>query len=227
MTLINPENTEPPAQPPKITLSYYLQVKSASIKLSMDDFNIVRTIGRGSFGKVRTAAVSVWRPRHGAHEEKDGACAAPRHHSRQPLDETPLQVMVVEKKDTGQVYAMKVLSKQHLKDRGEIEHTVSERRILEKHNSPFLVSLKFSFQTPEKVCCGLHAHRRGATYTTGVGLHALVRGCKHSCGAAYTRAGLQTLTWGCLHSRGAACTFPPPPFFLPLRLYSACPMPAG
>jgi hypothetical protein len=33
----------------------------------------------------------------------------------------------------------------------EIEHTVSERNILEKHNSPFLVSLKFSFQTPEKV----------------------------------------------------------------------------
>lgn len=59
--------------------------------------------------------------------------------------------MVVEKKDTGQVYAMKVLSKQHLKDRGEIEHTISERRILEMHTSPFLVSLKFSFQTPEKV----------------------------------------------------------------------------
>lgn len=68
----------------------------------------------------------------------------------------PLQVMVVRKKDTQRVYAMKVLSKQHLKDRGEIEHTISERRILEKHNSPFLVSLKFSFQTPEKVRRGEH-----------------------------------------------------------------------
>lgn len=53
VTLINPELATPPAQAPTITLSYHLQVKSASIKLSMNDFNIVRTIGRGSFGKVR------------------------------------------------------------------------------------------------------------------------------------------------------------------------------
>ena len=59
--------------------------------------------------------------------------------------------MVVRKRDTKRVYALKKLTKAHLKERGEIEHTMSERKILEIHNSPFLVSLKFSFQTPEKV----------------------------------------------------------------------------
>ncbi|EDQ86882.1 uncharacterized protein MONBRDRAFT_10624 [Monosiga brevicollis MX1] len=61
------------------------------------------------------------------------------------------KVMLVRKKDTGRIYALKKISKQHLKDRGEIEHTMSERRILVKSSSPFLVALKFSFQTPDKV----------------------------------------------------------------------------
>lgn len=33
----------------------------------------------------------------------------------------------------------------------EIEHVVTERRVLEHNTSPFLTSLKFSFQTPEKL----------------------------------------------------------------------------
>lgn len=33
----------------------------------------------------------------------------------------------------------------------EIEHTVAERKILAQNTNPFLVSLKFSFQTAEKI----------------------------------------------------------------------------
>eukprot|EP00049_Salpingoeca_infusionum_P009717 m.165060 g.165060 ORF g.165060 m.165060 type:complete len:517 (+) comp14418_c0_seq1:373-1923(+) len=61
------------------------------------------------------------------------------------------KVMVVEKLDTGRAYALKKLNKTYLRDKGEIEHTMSERKILEQHSSPFLVSLKFSFQTADKV----------------------------------------------------------------------------
>lgn len=61
------------------------------------------------------------------------------------------KVMMVRKKDTGRVYAIKVLRKSYLLDRGEIQHTVSERKILAKNTNPFLVALKFSFQTPDKV----------------------------------------------------------------------------
>lgn len=61
------------------------------------------------------------------------------------------KVFVARKKDTNRLYAIKMLKKQYLKERGEIAHTVSERKILAKNTNPFLVSLKYSFQTPEKL----------------------------------------------------------------------------
>ena len=61
------------------------------------------------------------------------------------------KVLQVRKKDTGRIYAMKVLVKKAIVERKEIEHTLSERNVLIKASSPFLVGLKFSFQTPEKL----------------------------------------------------------------------------
>jgi len=46
---------------------------------------------------------------------------------------------------------MKVLNKKELVKQQEVEHILSERNVLIKNTSPFLVSLKFSFQTPEKL----------------------------------------------------------------------------
>ncbi|CAJ0757600.1 20155_t:CDS:1, partial [Entrophospora sp. SA101] len=54
----------------------------------------------------------------------------------------------VRKKDTNRIYAMKVLHKQDLIERREVEHTLAEKNILIRAEScPFLVGLKFSFQT--------------------------------------------------------------------------------
>jgi serine/threonine protein kinase len=98
------------------------------------------------------------------------------------------QVFQVRKKDTGQVYAMKVLKKKKLVDEGgtlglffcqqrgcvgsgaarlaqtcvmivivnphcgtEVEHTRTEKNILINNNHPFLVNLKFAFQTEKKI----------------------------------------------------------------------------
>ncbi|KAJ3026749.1 UNVERIFIED_CONTAM: hypothetical protein HDU68_005135 [Siphonaria sp. JEL0065] len=62
------------------------------------------------------------------------------------------KVMLVKKKDTGRVYAMKVLPKKDIVKRQEIVHTLAERSVLiHATRSPFLASLKFSFQTPEKL----------------------------------------------------------------------------
>mgnify|MGYP002620331989 CR=1 FL=1 len=61
------------------------------------------------------------------------------------------QVYQVRKKDTGRIYAMKVLSKKVIVQKKEVAHTVGERNILVRTTmaeSPFIVSLKFSFQTP-------------------------------------------------------------------------------
>ncbi|KAI5302171.1 hypothetical protein KEM56_000960 [Ascosphaera pollenicola] len=61
------------------------------------------------------------------------------------------QVYQVMKKDTKRIYAMKVLSKKVIIQKKEIQHTIGERNILVRTaqtNSPFIVGLKFSFQTP-------------------------------------------------------------------------------
>ncbi|KAJ3127589.1 hypothetical protein HK098_006118 [Nowakowskiella sp. JEL0407] len=79
--------------------------------LSAQDFELLKVVGKGSFGKV----------------------------------------LQVRKKDTGRIYAMKVLVKKDIVERQEIAHTLSERNVLIQATSPFLVGLKFSFQTPEKL----------------------------------------------------------------------------
>ncbi|CAI5756592.1 unnamed protein product [Candida verbasci] len=61
------------------------------------------------------------------------------------------QVFQVIKKDTSRIYAMKVLSKKVIVKKKEIAHTIGERNILVRTSttsSPFIVGLKFSFQTP-------------------------------------------------------------------------------
>ncbi|EHN02000.1 Sch9p [Saccharomyces cerevisiae x Saccharomyces kudriavzevii VIN7] len=61
------------------------------------------------------------------------------------------QVYQVKKKDTQRIYAMKVLSKKVIVKKNEIAHTIGERNILvttASKSSPFIVGLKFSFQTP-------------------------------------------------------------------------------
>lgn len=80
-------------------------------KVSLDDFVLLKTVGKGSFGKV----------------------------------------IQVRKKDTGKIYAMKVLKKDQVIKRKQYEHTMAERRILEEIDHPFIVSLRFAFQTPSKL----------------------------------------------------------------------------
>lgn len=60
------------------------------------------------------------------------------------------QVYQVRKKDTLRIYAMKVLSKKVIIQKKEVAHTIGERNILVRTamaDSPFIVGLKFSFQT--------------------------------------------------------------------------------
>jgi len=76
--------------------------------LTPKDFEFLKLIGRGTFGRVYQ----------------------------------------VRKRDTRRIYAMKVLSKKEIIAKKEIAHTIGERKILQTSlHSPFLVGLKFSFQT--------------------------------------------------------------------------------
>ncbi|ERF69666.1 hypothetical protein EPUS_03658 [Endocarpon pusillum Z07020] len=87
----------------------YVESKKGSLKI--EDFELLKVVGKGSFGKV-------------------------------------MQVM---KKDTGRIYALKTLRKAHIISRSEVAHTLAERSVLAQINNPFIVPLKFSFQSPEKL----------------------------------------------------------------------------
>lgn len=61
------------------------------------------------------------------------------------------KVMQVRKRDTQRIYALKTIRKAHIVDRGEITHTLAERLVLSRVTSPFIVPLKFSFQSEQKL----------------------------------------------------------------------------
>ena len=101
-------------------------LQGASLKL--EDFELITVIGKGSFGK---------------------ACPMEDHFFY--LNLCRLQVMQVRKRDTSRIYALKTIKKQVIVERGEITHTLAERLVLARVNNPFIVPLKFSFQSEQKL----------------------------------------------------------------------------
>ncbi|CAP34085.3 Protein CBR-SGK-1 [Caenorhabditis briggsae] len=62
------------------------------------------------------------------------------------------RVYQVRHKETKKIYAMKVLSKEHIRKKNEVKHVMAERNVLiNNFKHPFLVSLHFSFQNKEKL----------------------------------------------------------------------------
>ena len=59
--------------------------------------------------------------------------------------------MQVRKRDTSRIYALKTIRKKHIVHRNEITHTLAERLVLAQVDSPFIVPLKFSFQSEQKL----------------------------------------------------------------------------
>uniref|UniRef100_A0A6A7G348 non-specific serine/threonine protein kinase n=1 Tax=Hirondellea gigas TaxID=1518452 RepID=A0A6A7G348_9CRUS len=93
-------------------------------KVGLDDFEFLKVIGRGSFGKV----------------------------------------MQVRKKDTGEIYAMKILKKDAIIARNQVEHTRAERKILQALTHPFLMGLRYAFQTKGKLYFVLDYYRGGELF---------------------------------------------------------------
>mmetsp|Transcript_27135 Transcript_27135/g.61294 ORF Transcript_27135/g.61294 Transcript_27135/m.61294 type:complete len:307 (+) Transcript_27135:138-1058(+) len=59
--------------------------------------------------------------------------------------------MLVKHNTTGETYAMKMLRKENIVKRNQVEHTQTERNVLGSMSHPFIVDLKFAFQTPTKL----------------------------------------------------------------------------
>jgi len=93
-------------------------------RVGPDDFDFLKVIGRGAFGKV----------------------------------------MQVKYKKNGQIYAMKILRKKQIVARRQIDHTKSERKILQALQHPFLMKLRFAFQTDSKLYFVLDYYRGGELF---------------------------------------------------------------
>ncbi|EGC37997.1 hypothetical protein DICPUDRAFT_149347 [Dictyostelium purpureum] len=62
------------------------------------------------------------------------------------------QVNLVKKIDTGRLYAMKIIKKDRCLNMNAVGHTFTERKLLKKYYHPFIVGLKYSFQTQDSLC---------------------------------------------------------------------------
>ncbi|CAN0248820.1 RAC-alpha serine/threonine-protein kinase-like [Petromyzon marinus] len=62
------------------------------------------------------------------------------------------KVILVREKATGKYYAMKILKKEVIVAKDEVAHTLTENRVLQSCRHPFLTSLKYSFQTHDRLC---------------------------------------------------------------------------
>ncbi|XP_062400208.1 RAC-gamma serine/threonine-protein kinase isoform X1 [Sardina pilchardus] len=62
------------------------------------------------------------------------------------------KVILVREKASGTYYAMKILKKEVIIAKDEVAHTLTESRVLKNTRHPFLTSLKWSFQTKDRLC---------------------------------------------------------------------------
>eukprot|EP01052_Picozoa_sp_SAG31_P010442 SAG31_NODE_572_length_13974_cov_28.935640_12_plen_84_part_00 len=62
-----------------------------------------------------------------------------------------LQVMLVRHKENGQTFAMKVIRKDALSKKNDVEHTKTERRLLQKIKHPYIVQLHYAFQSADRL----------------------------------------------------------------------------
>ena len=66
------------------------------------------------------------------------------------------KVILCREKSSNSLYAMKILKKKFIKSKGckTIERTHCEKRVLQTSKHPFVLSLKYSFTTQERLCLG-------------------------------------------------------------------------
>lgn len=132
---LNQDTSAPPAQE-KVGFFSRLFGRSQSTsnkndkqedKLTVNDFDLLKIVGKGAFGKVMLV------------RKKEGI-------------------------DEGKVYAMKVLKKEAIAAKGQIENTKSERDILFEVRHPYIVRLRYAFQSVDKLYLVTDYYNGGTLY---------------------------------------------------------------
>lgn len=86
-------------------------IPEAKRRVALTDFDLLKVLGRGSFGKV----------------------------------------LMIRKRDSGEIFAMKVLKKEAIIARNQVQHTKTERNILQIIDHPYIVKLHYAFQNEGKL----------------------------------------------------------------------------
>lgn len=94
-------------------------------KVTQDDFEIIKELGKGAFGKV----------------------------------------FLVEKKDSKDFYALKVISKISVIKENTFEYLKNEELIMKNLSHPFLVSLSYFFCSPENIFFAMKYLNGGELYS--------------------------------------------------------------
>ena len=62
------------------------------------------------------------------------------------------KVILCREKATNHLYAIKILKKEVIIRKDEVAHTLTEKNVLQKTKHPFLLQLKYSFTTVDRLC---------------------------------------------------------------------------
>lgn len=74
------------------------------------------------------------------------------------------KVSLVKKRDTGEMFAMKQLRKDALLEKGQVEHTRTEKMIMQHINHPFMCNLMFAFTTTDRIYFVMQFMRGGELF---------------------------------------------------------------
>ncbi|KAI9300094.1 kinase-like domain-containing protein [Cunninghamella echinulata] len=108
-----------------------LSQQEPTTTVSIDQFNLLKVIGKGCMGKVLLVESNVF---------NDNTTIATTHSKEKEFNNI--------KKSNQQLYALKVISKHKVIQQNEVHHTIAERDILARlRDQPFLIKLYHAFQT--------------------------------------------------------------------------------
>jgi serum/glucocorticoid-regulated kinase 2 len=109
---------------PRDSSNIEIKAHADDVGVSVDDFQLLKVLGRGAFGKV----------------------------------------ILARKKDTKAIYAIKILKKSGITTPYQETQVMTERHVLATMNHPFLIQLRFAFQTKDKLYFCTDFYKGGDLY---------------------------------------------------------------
>ena len=146
----------------------YIDTNTNMLKVILSKTHALEVLGKGSFGKVMLC------------RQKDEVWSSYCHPTLTIVSLSPFFTSTHYHNDhqgaSGPLYAMKILRKKELVRRNQLAHTATERQILQNIHHPFLVGIKFAFQSDDKLYVWLSAYDLDTIIRVSTGLKSVAMG---------------------------------------------------